>query len=130
MVFIFDYSLGLSCIGTPERTARTLYNPSLHMPCLVFAFVLHSLWFLYDYSWMTIHDYSSSSFSIDGMLIGVCGLLIRVQGEECSLLFFTLVTGPKNSLNLKLSDTRVYAPQIRARLGTTAHWRVRKASEL
>ena len=24
-------------------------------------------------------------------------------------------------MNLKLSDTRVYAPQIRARLGTTAH---------
>ena len=36
--------------------------------------------------------------------------------------FFTLVTGPRRSLSLKLSDTRVYAPQIRARLGTTAHF--------
>ena len=37
-------------------------------------------------------------------------------------LFFTLVTGPRRSLSLKLSDTRVYEPQIRARLGTTAHF--------
>ena len=32
--------------------------------------------------------------------------------------FVTLVTGPRRSF---LSDTRVYEPQIRARLGTTAH---------
>jgi len=36
--------------------------------------------------------------------------------------FFTLVTGPRRSVSLKLRDTRVYAPQIRARLGTTAHF--------
>ena len=36
--------------------------------------------------------------------------------------FFALVTGPKRSLSLKLSDTRVYEPQIRARLGTAAHF--------
>ena len=36
--------------------------------------------------------------------------------------FFTLVTGPIRSSSLKLSDTRVCAPQIRARLGTTAHF--------
>ena len=30
--------------------------------------------------------------------------------------FFTLVTGPRRSLSLKMSDTRVYEPQIRARL--------------
>ena len=35
---------------------------------------------------------------------------------------FTRVTGPRRSLSLKLSDTRVYAPHIRARLGTTAHF--------
>jgi len=35
--------------------------------------------------------------------------------------FFTPVTGPRRSLSLKLSDTRVYEPQIRAHLGTTAH---------
>jgi len=33
--------------------------------------------------------------------------------------FFTLVTGPRRSVRLTLSDTRVYEPQIRARLGTT-----------
>ena len=32
---------------------------------------------------------------------------------------FTLVTGSRRSLSLKLSDTRVYEPQIRARLGTS-----------
>jgi len=31
--------------------------------------------------------------------------------------FFTLVTGPGRSLSLRLSDTRDYEPQIRARLG-------------
>ena len=31
--------------------------------------------------------------------------------------FFTLVTGPRRSLRLKLSDTKVYEPQIRARFG-------------
>jgi len=35
---------------------------------------------------------------------------------------FTLITGPTRSLGLRLSDTRVYEPQIRARLGTTAHF--------
>ena len=34
-------------------------------------------------------------------------------------IFSTLVTGPGRSFSLKLSDTRVYEPQIRARLGTT-----------
>ena len=33
--------------------------------------------------------------------------------------FFTLGTGPRMSLSLTLSDTRVYEPQIRARLGAT-----------
>jgi len=43
------------------------------------------------------------------------------------LFFFTLVTGPGRSLRLKLSDTRVYEPQIRARLGTTADSGARQA---
>jgi len=36
--------------------------------------------------------------------------------------FFTLVTDHRRSLSLKLSDTRVYEPQIRARLGITTHF--------
>jgi len=36
--------------------------------------------------------------------------------------FFTLVTGPRRSLSLKLSDARVCEPQIRARLGTSTHF--------
>ena len=48
---------------------------------------------------------------------------LRRQADQVLFffLFFTLVTGPRRSLILKLSDTRVYGPQIRARLGTTAH---------
>jgi len=38
------------------------------------------------------------------------------------LFFFTLVTGPRRSLSLKPSDTGVYEPEIRTRLGTTAHF--------
>ena len=36
--------------------------------------------------------------------------------------FFAFVTGPRRSLSLKLSDTRVCAPQIRACFGTTAYF--------
>jgi len=39
-----------------------------------------------------------------------------------SFFFFTLVAGPRRSLSLKLNDKRVYEPQIRARLGTTARF--------
>jgi len=65
---------------------------------------------------------------------GPCGPTVRVGGSTrpaCDgrqagpcffFFFFTLVTGPRRSLRLKLSDTRVYEPQIRARLGTTAHF--------
>ena len=38
--------------------------------------------------------------------------------SQCQVFFFfTLVTGPRRSLSLKLSDARVYEPEIRARLG-------------
>ena len=41
--------------------------------------------------------------------------------ERCHFFFcfLTLVTGPIRSSSLKLSDARVYEPQIRAHLGTT-----------
>jgi len=45
----------------------------------------------------------------------------RCDHSSSFFFFFTLVTGPRRYLSLKLSDTRVYEPQIRARLGTTAH---------
>ena len=38
------------------------------------------------------------------------------------LLLLPPITGPGRSLGLELSDKRVYAPQMRARLGTTAHF--------
>ena len=40
-----------------------------------------------------------------------------VCGMRDSRIFFTLVTRPRRSLSLQLSDTKVYEPQIRARLG-------------
>ena len=59
---------------------------------------------------------------LEGSLTGLGRSWIRLQGF---FFFFTLATGPRRSLSLKLSDTRVYEPQIRARLGTTAHfWKV------
>ena len=45
-----------------------------------------------------------------------------MPGMLLLLFFFTLVTGPRRSLSLKLSDTRVHEPQIRARLGTATHF--------
>ena len=45
----------------------------------------------------------------------------QVLASFLFFFFFTLVTGPRRSLSLKLSKTRVDEPQIRARLGTTAH---------
>jgi len=45
----------------------------------------------------------------------------RGKGRE-DFFFFTLVTGPRRSLSLKLSDARVYEPQVRARLSTISHF--------
>ena len=39
-----------------------------------------------------------------------------VRVKVLLFFFFTFVTGPIRSLSRKLGDTRVYAPQIRARL--------------
>ena len=41
--------------------------------------------------------------------------LLLIASQAFSPFFFTLVTGPRRSLSLELSDRRVYAPQIRAR---------------
>jgi len=45
-------------------------------------------------------------------------LTFRTLQTDFFFFFFNLVTGPRRSLSRKLSDTRVYEPQIRARLGT------------
>ena len=42
----------------------------------------------------------------------------RRMAPRLLFFFFTLVTGPKRSFILKLSDARGFEPQIRARLGT------------
>jgi len=52
-------------------------------------------------------------------------MVVRVESPEPSTFFFflfTLVAGPRRSLNLKLSDARVCEPQIRARLDTTTQF--------
>ena len=51
-----------------------------------------------------------------------CSIHVARWRTRSSSFFSTLVTGPRRSLSLKLSDTRVYARHIRARLGTTAHF--------
>ena len=42
---------------------------------------------------------------------GACEERSQPGTPICFFFFFTLVTGPRSSLSLKLSDTRVYAPQ-------------------
>ena len=42
--------------------------------------------------------------------MGFCG--VGLGGWGLGFFFFTLVTGPRRSLSLKLSDTRVYEPQF------------------
>ena len=54
-----------------------------------------------------------------------CARELETLREERDVLadkvfFYSLVTGPRRSLILKLSDTRVHEPHIRARLVTTA----------
>jgi len=51
--------------------------------------------------------------SLDSGRVGTCRCVFFF------FFFFILVTGRRRSLSLKLSETRVYEPQIRARLGTT-----------
>jgi len=43
----------------------------------------------------------------------VCRPPCAAPAKGAAGVFFTLVTGPRRSLSLKMSDTRVYAPQIR-----------------
>jgi len=43
-------------------------------------------------------------------------LELAMFSPRSCFVFFTLVTGPRRSLSLKLSDTRVYEPQIRSAL--------------
>jgi hypothetical protein len=50
------------------------------------------------------------------------GLRDSGLGVLLPLLLLYSLTGPRRSLSLKLSDTRIYGPQIRARLVTTAHF--------
>ena len=45
-----------------------------------------------------------------------------LQLTSVIFFFFTLATGPTRSVSLKLSDARVYEPQIQARPGTTAQF--------
>ena len=46
----------------------------------------------------------------------------QISSNPYTFFLYTLVTGPRRSLCLKLSDTRVYEPHIRARLGTASHF--------
>ena len=51
------------------------------------------------------------------------GRVVQERERDTYFFFvFTLVTGPGRSVSLKLSDTRVHEPQIRAHPVTTAHF--------
>jgi len=57
----------------------------------------------------------------------ITGALRSVLRGTFFFFFFTLVTGPSRPLRLKLSDTRVYGPQIRALMVCHAEARVRRS---
>jgi hypothetical protein len=62
----------------------------------------------------------ASLLSTSGSTCCYCCVRRPCPPPQSSLLldfFFTLVTGPRRSLSHKLSDTPVYEPSIRARLG-------------
>jgi len=63
---------------------------------------------------MTDHGLRVTEASLEGLLL--------CRHHRHFFFFLTLVTGPRRSFGLKLSDTRVYEPQKRARLGTTTHF--------
>jgi len=64
----------------------------------------------------------STAVSGNGVYTGEFKNGMREGTGAQPFFFLNLVTGPRRSLSLKLSDTRVYEPQIRARLGTSAHF--------
>ena len=64
-------------------------------------------------------------------LVGAIPYLCAPRGGEQSgvwralrflFLIITLDPGPRRHLSIELSDTKVYGPEIRARLGTAAHF--------
>ena len=60
------------------------------------------------------HGHSSPALGKATYLILWAAPCTRGCRSSTPFFFFTLVTGPRRSLRLKLSDTRVYEPQIRA----------------
>ena len=62
-------------------------------------------------NWLRRGEAHSLSAPRGWELRGTCGNFF--------FFFFTLVTGLRRSLNIMLSDTRIYEPQIRARFVTT-----------
>ena len=95
------------------------------MPYSLFFYVPYSFFFYVPYSLICaifglIRAYSLFLYVPCLLDSGWCD----AKGSAVQYFFFfvTLVTGPRRSLNLKLSDTGVYEPHIRARLVTTAHF--------
>ena len=73
-------------------------------------------------SGLVFHIKVFNSYRVVSSLLGSGFSELRDRGWPIFFFFFTLVTGPRRSLSLKLSDTRVYEPQTRARLDTTTHF--------
>ena len=71
---------------------------------------------------MRVEDAEGARAALASLQLGGAALEVREVPTILLFFFFTLVTGPRRSLNLKLSDARVYEPQIRALLVTTTHF--------
>jgi len=74
-----------------------------------------------SYSWL-IDLYSEREQDGGDGVPAADALTSPLSGLCLIIIFFTRVTDPRRSLSPKLSDARVYAPQTRARLGTTAQF--------
>jgi len=71
----------------------------------------------YEPSSEPLHISAKADLARLGARVMAASALLFFFTELSLLCFFTLVTGPRRSLSLKLSDTRVYAPQIPGAVG-------------
>jgi len=99
------------CCSSPRTTP-----PSWHSPRIC-------IWIMYVYTYVL--EFREDALSYHSPVLAFSSKNATDKSVSPPRVFFfsfSLVAGPGRSLILKLSDTRVYEPQIRARLGTASHF--------
>ena len=72
---------------------------------------------MYIYTYIYIYNLAFTPSTGEEFLAGPSGAGYAYLDQVFLFFSITLVTGPRRSLSLKLSDTNVYEPQMRALLG-------------